>query len=403
MLSHYVFEQSDCYFNTVTTVRLPKDSDEETFRKNFFLKGQERDAVNFRLFTPVTQIGIKVIPTWRCNLRCTHCFVLHKLQKKDQKLFDVNGFLKLVDALLDKFPLKIFGVTFVGGECTLESEMCCEILDGIEKRIAKYPLDFWSSLTTNGTNWDRPTVELYSKIRRIMVSLDGSAAYHNKQRHAFDESLRGQDLYKLTLRNIKRMALMGFTGKMSIQASLYDEGFQKHIVADFYRDLLSCGIPRPQICIGSAVPTPTNATTKKETELYKTYLARYLFNRPCCTWRFGKELVVDNTNKVYSDYFQDSNESVLGNFDSPVEEILKNHELFVRQKMPVLNDEKCQSCPVLGACWGRCSNTDFLKPSTICNPEALLQLCQEFAKSDKLVSKYIKGTNNVQSDLYTHS
>lgn len=406
MLSHYVFEQSDCYFNTVTSVHLPKDSSEETLRENFFLQGQEEAAVHSKLFgRPVDQVGIKIIPTWRCNLRCGHCFVLHKLQKQDSVRFDVDGFLRMVDSILDTCPITRFGISFIGGEATLEADMCSAIWDGVSERLNKKGVPtFISTITTNGTNWDRPTVELLARIGTIMVSVDGNAAYHNKQRRPYSDGLKNEDLYHRTLRNIKRMVLMGWSQKITVQASLYDDGFNEEGVREFYRDLLSCGVDRPRISVGAAVPTPLN---RKETNLFEKYLAQSIFNRPCCTYRYGSELVVDNTSNVYADYFKESEETVLGTFDSPFSEIIEKHKQMVKRIMPVLNDEKCQKCPVLGACWGRCSNTEFLKPSEVCDQEGLLRTCQEFARKDLLVSKYMKtGSKDdprSKGDFYTHS
>lgn len=406
-LSKYVFEQSDCYFNTVTAVQLPKNSDEDTLRKHFFLRGQEEASVHWRLFeVPIEQVGIKIIPTWRCNLRCGHCFVLHKLQKKDAETFDVDKFLGFVDSILETNQIKRFGISFIGGEATLEAEKCVRVWDGVAERLKRKNItNFISNLTTNGTNWDRQSVELFARIGTIMVSVDGNNLHHNKQRRPFFDELKKEDLYKLTLRNIKKMVLMGFGKKITVQASLYDDGFNKETLHEFYKDLLLCGVERKRIIVGSAVPTPVN---KKETDLYKRYLAKFIFNRPCCTYRHGNEFVVDNTGNVYADYFKDSTESILGTVNTPFHEIIEKHKQLVLNIMPVLNDDKCKECPVLGACWGRCSNTEFLKPSEMCDQESLLNICQEFAKKDQLVQKYLKvGKDDNQpkseSDFYTHS
>lgn len=407
-LSQYVFEQSNCYFNTVTAKVLPKDSDEAILRENFFLEGQEQQSLHWKLFEqPVKHVGIKLIPTWRCNLRCTHCFVLHKLQRHDPKPLDVTGFLNFVDSILDTCDLERFGISFIGGEATLEAEKCVVIWDQIVEKLTKKGVpDFVSNITTNGTNWSRPIAELFSRIGTIMVSVDGNALYHNKQRKPYSEDLKGVDLYELALRNIKRMSLMGFSKKIVVQASLYDEGFDKSILRSFYKDILSCGVQRDQIVVGSAVPTPIN---KREIPLYEKYLKQFIFNKPCCTYRLGKEIVVDNSGDVFADYFKDSKGSLLGTLDNSFSEIIENHKQFLLNTMPVLNDDKCKSCPVIGACWGRCSNTEFLKPSEHCDQQSLLDLCQTFARNDTLVSKYIKSgqpNDNLripESDFYTHS
>lgn len=405
-LSHYVFEQSDCFFNSVTSKQLPKDSDEATLREHFFLDGQEQEAVHHRLFgDPVTQVGIKVIPTWRCNLRCKHCFVLHKLVKEDSQPFDTEAFLKFVDEILATAKLQRFGVSFIGGEATLEAPQVRYVIEEIEKRLEGTGTKFISTLTSNGTLWNRDVAELLNTVKSIMFSLDSHAVYHNWQRIPYDQALKGQDLYQLTLRNIKRAVMMGFGPKIRVQASLYDEGFKEEHLRQFYKDVLAAGIPEDRIVVGSAVPTPIN---QRETNLYRKYLASYVFNRPCCTYRYGRELVADCSGNIYADYFKESEWTHLGTFQTPFPEIIEKHKQMVLNTMPVLNDDKCKVCPVLGACWGRCSNSEFLKPSDICDPQALHQVCKTLADQDKLVSRYIKvGPNDSQPEsednLYTHS
>lgn len=384
LLSHYVHELTDCYFNLVTLKTLPKNSSTEELSQNYFLQGQEQEAVQHRLFDfPSKVLGIKVIPTWECNLRCKHCFVLPKLVKEDHKRLDVERLIGFVDRVLDYKSIDRIGIGFIGGEATLRAADCIEVIDKLEKHVSGRTV-FMSSMTTNGTNWNRDVAELISRLMLVTFSLDGVRASHNDQRHAYAPELKGVDLYQTTLRNIKKCVLLGFADKIRVQASLYNDSYSAEFIEDYFKQLLKAGIKREHIVIGSAVPTKTNYTVSA---LYEEYLTTVLYPNPCCKYRVGNEFVVDTQGKVYCDYFDDYTNSCLGDLDTPYTEILQNHKNMIQNTMPVLNDEKCKSCPVLGVCWGRCCNTDFMEPSKHCKPEALLAVVKGHIQDNTLLQK----------------
>lgn len=398
MLSHYIYEEGDELFNLVTTKSLPKDSDEATLKEHFFLKGQEGRSLHHRLFDwPIDQVGIKVIPTWKCNLRCGHCFVLDKLTKEDHEPFDVDRLLVFLESIIETTKIKKFGVAFIGGEATLEAEKCIEIFDRVSERLEGTGIKFYTTLTTNGTIWNKAVAELFSKLHTVVFSVDGNAKSHNAQRKGLN-ILQGSDLHAITLRNIKRSVLMGFTKKIRIQSSTNDSSFNKDLLVEFYESVLKTGVPKKQITIGATVPTKLN---KFQTELYKTYLTTSIYNRPCCKYRFGKEFVTDVKGDVYCDYFLDSETSAIGKLETPFPEILEKHKQLILDTMPVLNDKKCLSCPVIGACWGRCCNTEFLKPSSLCNQEELQNLCEKQASDKKLMHKYRKQRSEYDNQQRT--
>lgn len=387
MLSHYVYEEGDQLFNLITTKCLPKKSNKETLRKNFFLKGQEKQSINHRLFEwPIDQIGLKIIPTWKCNLRCGHCFVLHKLTKQDRPPFDTDRLMGFLENIIETTDIKKFGISFIGGEAAIEADKCNEIYDRVANRLKDTDIKFHTTMTTNGTIWNKDVAELFNRLDTLVFSVDGNAATHNMQRKGLDV-LQGKDLHKITLRNIKRAVLMGFVKKIRVQSSTNDDSFNKNTLTDFFKDVLSTGVPRSQITVGSTVPTKLN---KLQTKLYKTYLSTYIYNRPCCKYRFGKEFVVDATGAVYCDYFIDAKSSVVGTLETPFTQILEKHKEIILNSMPVLNDDKCLSCPVIGACWGRCCNTEFLKPSSLCNQKELHNLCLQEASKENLTDRYRK-------------
>ena len=199
----HVVEFKGSYVNLTTKKVLPCDSGEDVLSVNLFGVGQGLDSVKSVLdgFSGGENVNFNVIPTWRCNLRCTHCFVMHKLQKVGDSVIDVSQWVKFLERYKAKFSnFKSCRVTFVGGEATLNSRLCLDF-------IAAKPdwLDVKYGMTSNGTILDDDSFRLFQSLDDFTISVDGSEFTHNLQR----KSLDGFDPYSVTYNNIKRLIWAG--------------------------------------------------------------------------------------------------------------------------------------------------------------------------------------------------
>lgn len=390
-LSQHIYKTSNGLFNLLTATFLPKDASDEELSNNYFFEGQELQAIHHRLYDDKIEIiGIKITPTWRCNLRCKHCFVLNKLVQKDSEEFQVPRLCNFLRNAIVRCPsLTKMQMAFVGGEVSLEATKCIEILDAFHEIVKQAGIKSESTVTTNGTIWSESLVELVDKVDWVTISLDGDEENHNAQRKVASPDLKGMNVYKTTLRNIKRLVLMGYTDKIRVQAALSDESFGEEQLQRFYKDVIQAGVPHNRITVGSIMPTHQRPEAYA---VYHQYLQENLFKSPCCKWRIGRELVIDASHQVYADYFEAAENSLLGTLEDDFDHIKANHEELVRKTLPVLNDAKCLKCPVVGACWGRCS-TDFLNPSSICDQQGLHQTVLGHAEKDTLVNEYKRFIN----------
>lgn len=388
MYSKYVYLDKDRLFNTVTGVSLRQDSDEATLRKHFFLLGQERESLEARLLrSEIRSLAIKIIPTWECNLRCKHCFVLSKLKKHEEHKFDPKATGEFCKRVLSELPLKEFGLGFVGGEATLTPDLCSDLLDLVQPVTELYPkLKFKTSITTNAASFNKEIYRLLSKIQQITVSLDGTPETHNTQRKAITPELRSHDLFRVTLRNIKRMVLAGLGDRLSVQASLLESDYRPDVIEGFFRAVLKCGVKPEKILVGSTAPTDHRPGI---TELFKNAFRHPIHFRQCCKYRLASDWTIDANGVIYCDYFQPAEESYLGTINDDISKLVDAHRRIIVETMPVLNDAKCLECPVLGACWGRCCNTEkIVRPSEICDQEALVEKVNTLAREGKLISHY---------------
>ena len=380
-LNHFIFENQGNLVNLTTKKVLPKDSSEENLRANFFLKGQEKEGTDHFLFGLArerTSFAIDLIPTWECNLRCNHCFVLHELVKRDPRRLNPELLVGFIEKLTEKFPsINSGSIHFVGGEPSLRSEENTEIM----KRLrAINRIKFHFSATSNGTVLDEKSLEFFSMLDQITISLDGPEVIHNAQRKSIDD--KANPFFE-TVRTINSLASMGMREKMSVQASLQEEFMTKENLIEFYKILLMNGVKFEKIMPGFICPTSHNPKVDKE---FISVHRRFARTRQCCKYRFMEKFVIDSSNNVYCDYFDADGKNMLGSLSDPISKMAENHERIIRESFSVLNDPKCKQCPVIGLCWGWCANTKGLNPSDHCDQELLMRKAKENAAKGNLVN-----------------
>lgn len=384
-LNNYVYDNQTELVNLTTKKSLPKDSSLEILKDNFFLKGQEKHAVEAALFeTTPKKFEIKLIPTWECNLRCTHCFVLHELIKKDERSIDKKKFLFFLDSYLSRYPSIEEGrLQFIGGEAALRAEFNLELISESRRIFKDRGVRPRFATTTNCFEMNDAIMDFYSNIDDLTVSLDGTKEFHDNQR----KSLEGDESpYEKTLENIERLVELGMRDRIMVQASLVDEAINEEVISEFYRELLMVGIKFEKIRFGSIVPTEHHPQKGKR---FLESCRGGVFPVPCCKYRFMHDFVVDSTNMIYCDYFDAEQKNYLGELSDPIEQIEAMHKKQIKEHMEVLNDDKCKACPVLGACWGWCCNTNkTMRPSEYCDQKGLHERILKNAEMGNLVNFY---------------
>lgn len=379
MLNHFVFSDVDGLINITTKKILPKTATQEELRDNFFLKGQEQESIDYFLFGKQhSTFSIDIIPTWECNLRCNHCFVLHELTKNDKREIDKKLLCEFIKNLIMEYPSITRGsIQFIGGEPTLRSKKNIEIIKKISE-IQGLKVRF--SATSNGTVCDDDAIEFFSMLDFITISLDGPEKTHNMQR----KSICGdENPFESTIKTIDKLVSLGMRDKITVQASLQEEFLKKENLIEFYKILLMHGIKFENIMAG--LICPTNHNPKLDQEFIETH-KKNARTRPCCKYRHMVNFVVDTSNKVYCDYFDATGRNLLGLLSDPIKEMARNHEKIIRDSFSVLNDPKCKTCPVIGLCWGWCANTKGLNPSDYCDQELLIEKAKKNAEHNNLAN-----------------
>lgn len=377
LLNKFVLREGGQLVNITNKKRLPTDADYEALRENFFLKGQEIDCLNSFLFRSPKSFEIKLVTTWECNLRCSHCFVLHQLVKKDSRMVDAAKVVDFLSRYLDAFGTVNRGrIQFIGGESALTARRNIEVIDSVERLCVERGVEMKFHTNTNGYELNDDIIEYYSRLSDFSVSLDGPKHLHDAQRKALGEK---SSAFDRTVSNIRSLVSMGMQEKISVQAAVTDEGMTEENILSFYKTLLMNGVLLDNIMYNLSVPTKTHKPGEKFKEA-----RRKPFAMPCCKYRWMGDFTVCNDDNVYCDYFDISEKNRLGSLDDSMESLAERHKSIV-MSMPAMNDPKCQMCPVIGLCWGNCCNLNGLyKPSELCDAEGLFNDTKKAASSGRL-------------------
>lgn len=385
-LNHFIFEENDNLINITTKKILPKNSSKKELEKNFFLENQEEDCINHHLFEiEKTSFSINVIPTWECNLRCNHCFVLDQLVKKDSKELDHSLLENFIFNLIKKYPtIKHGKLSFLGGEPTLKSKQNNILINKL-KKIPNIKMSFVA--TCNGTICDEDSIEFYKNLDSFTISLDGTEKMNNTQR----KSLNKENPYELTMKTIEKLIELGMRDKMQIQASLQEEIVTKENMIEFYKQLLMIGVKIEKIIFGYIAPTKHNPKIDNMfVEIHKNPRTR-----PCCKYRHMNNFVVDTSNNVFCDFFDPDKDNFLGKLSDSIEQMSENHKNIIKKSFSVLNDPKCKKCPVIGMCWGWCANTKSLNPSDYCDQNSLIEKVKKNSEQNNLTNFITNSKNDV--------
>ena len=373
MLGGHVYQNGDNLINLTTRKSLPVTSGATTLKQHLFLAGQETEAIQSALFNRdnLSRLFITIIPTWRCNLRCSHCFVMHKLKKSGDCQINVDKLYAFINKLKSIHKkLEQINMIFVGGEATLNTSLCLEVI-----KKAPTDLKYHFDMTSNGTILNEQVLELYSRLDSFMISIDGTQRTHNAQRKPLDQI---DDPYTTTLNNIKRLVHYGLRDRLKVQSALPSTIADPQVGRIFYKEMLMAGVKFEQILYGTTTPTNVNPTF--DPKMITKTMSKAIFPQPCCKFRLDSNYVIDDQDTVYTDYFQNSDYSYLGTLDDDINTIHENHFKNILSDIPVLNDDKCKVCPVVGVCWGWCANTHkHLKPSDYCSQEAIHTLVKNAA------------------------
>jgi radical SAM protein with 4Fe4S-binding SPASM domain len=387
-LSKWVYRTSEdgveFLYNSVTQDRLPVDAAAGDLQRLSFYGGQEDEALRRRLMRPPASLNLTLLTTWECNMRCSHCCVLHFLKKEDPDFIDPVKLEEFLTRYFTRYPdVKVFNPLFIGGEAFLYPERVSSMAEVCHRAAKRFDLRIGLSTTTNLSY--KLTVEhirCLEQFETITVSLDGFEDDHNRQRRYFGE---GDNPFKATVTNLKRLVRLGLADRLFVQAALPEKVYSVQYAFDFTKFLLSLGIPLKRTLVGTLFPTKHKpavpdlwATSKRNNTTLR--------HRPCCKYRFMGNMQINPDGKIFDNYYTQEN-ALLGTISDSMESLEERNLQLIFEHMPSLSDPTCRSCPALGFCWGGCISGHVAignRPSWLCSRELLVPHIQQLAASGEL-------------------
>lgn len=390
-LSQFVYktknkEGKEILFHSVTRDELPLDASENDLNNFLFFEKHNNEAIEKRLFAPPKSLLFTVLPTMECNLRCSHCCVLHLLKKKDEFSVDTKILKKFLREYFTKFyTTKKINCYFLGGEAFLYLDRIKPIIDVCEEIKKEFSLELIFGTTTNlAFDLTLEHIRLFEKLNTLSVSLDGFESNHNIQRKFLNKT-DGSPFHK-TVNNIKKLIKCGFGKKIHVQAALNNDLITEEYTMEFTKFLLKLGVCLENTKIGSIFPTKQKPIPSPSWWNHKTK-SLFIKSRPCCKHQYMFNIQMNPDGTLWNNYYSQEFSS-LGSIHDSIDEIAQKYANLILDHMPSLQDDVCKSCPALGYCWGGCvAGLDVLnkKPSEMCNKEYIIPHIKKLANQGDLI------------------
>lgn len=143
----------------------------------------DKDFVRFARMVTNKYFGLILLPTEKCNFRCTYCYEDYKIGRMEKNTVEAIKMLLSKRAALNE--LEFLSVGWFGGEPLLAKDIVFEINEHAQKLSEdgkKFRLS--SGMTTNGFLLDQNTFIKLVKhgCTQYQISLDGPKEIHNTTR-----------------------------------------------------------------------------------------------------------------------------------------------------------------------------------------------------------------------------
>ncbi|ELE1959592.1 radical SAM protein [Vibrio vulnificus] len=168
----------------------------------------------------IDSLQLIILPTEKCNFRCTYCYENFVLGRMNQET--LSNVKSLISNLSNE--VKKFSIGWFGGEPLLAKKEVLDICLHSQEVAQKQNLEFKSSMTTNGFLLDSETlVSLVAVgVDTFQITLDGPEELHNTTR----VKVNGGDTYSTILNNLitARDSDLDFTCTLRLHYNLENYG-----------------------------------------------------------------------------------------------------------------------------------------------------------------------------------
>ena len=299
-----------------------------------------------------------IMPTLDCNFNCWYCYEEHPrdiMSDKTQK-----AIVKYVIRTLDETRPKLFSLDWFGGEPLMAFDnVVYTISSKIKNECAKRNIPFSNGITTNGALITRAMCKKLNHIAltSYQITLDGSETFHNQVKKAEPQRNEYRNILSVlqylcdSIDNIRLLVRINYSPK-NID-SVYD------IITDLPN------IVRDKAIISfQQVWQTQNEQMDEKIRLIIDEFTRNGFNveKPNIENSFYKcyadvknQIVIAPNGNIFKctarDFINEEPDGRLMDDGT----IKWERTYFNRMCKTTVENEKCQNCKLLPACWGPCS------------------------------------------------
>lgn len=364
-LSEAVYKIDSKYVKNLkqTPIELEDEASISEFLKSYVIcevDADEKDIFYFSNKGVVSQtkdIGITIVPSRTCNLRCVYCvqnnlFDIEEVVEMDEETMD--GIIAWLKKYITKWKSETLHLIFYGGEpLTTKKESLKYLLDQMD---AKLPIRVKVEMVTNGT-LIKQHAEIMPRIDEYRVTIDGLPELHDTRR--MDIGNRGS--YHTIIENLKEVITHN-PDKLVVRINV-DKDNRDQLIETVDRIMEELGVEKLQFVLHPVQPFGEDITTESlHNELSKTGQAM----ADCSKYLRGKGVVVDMWKmncgvSSMSLWVFDTDGKIykclehIARPQDAVSNIYQDHmEAKFYQMMNRQYDNECLNCQYLGICLGGC-------------------------------------------------
>jgi uncharacterized protein len=365
-------ENGDVEFNLSTSVTSLLEKELVQLKSNATRLKREIDSQINDYF--VNSGSLCIMPTEKCNFRCTYCYETFKVGKMSENI--ITGIEKYLDANLKKF--KYYSLGFFGGEPLLHPNIILQIAKKYRCLQKENGIGGSIGITTNGYPLSMEVIEKLNEVEVDFyhISIDGSESIHNSQR----KLINGKATYSTILNNIESV-LKNTKSKVIFRINYDSKSTQKELIINWLKDEIfpkfSCfsdQIIYNVVSVWQATTTSIDGICIKDLQTFNSYFEiqksicehknfdsplDYLLNQTselgslACYAGKPNNYIIGANGKIYKcSVAFDLDENNIGNIMSDGQLLVdsKKEELWISENS--LTDKQCNKCAFDTRCLG---------------------------------------------------
>jgi uncharacterized protein len=160
---------------------------------------------------------LTILPTERCNFRCTYCYEDFKIGRMSPET--VQGVKTLVERRAPE--LNLLHITWFGGEPLAAYDIVLDLAKSFDATSHRHGMRYTSHMTTNGSllSVDRFRALVDLGVNHYQISLDGPQEHHDRTRI----TMQKRGTYDVIMQNLREIRASNIPGEIMLRLHITQE------------------------------------------------------------------------------------------------------------------------------------------------------------------------------------